>query len=68
MMRLDDYSRVYVELAIAQIARGLARVEVRERWPRRYDPVQLETAVSAYLREHGGRLRAEAKSILATNI
>jgi len=35
---------------------------------RRYDPVHLENAVNTYLRQHSGRLRAEAKSILQVRI
>jgi hypothetical protein len=57
--------RTQMEAAIASLTRWLARREIKERWvQRRYDPVNLENAVNAYLREHGGRLRAEALSIL----
>lgn len=71
--RQQDYSegnlnqvRVQIEVAIASLSRWLARKEIKvgDYLKNSDDPVHLENAVNAYLRQHGGRLRSEAKSIL----
>jgi hypothetical protein len=60
-------SRVEVEVLLATIVRWLARQHVKEEQKGRvWDDVALANATTAYLVQHGARLRTEAKLILSS--